>query len=125
MIKAISCLKDSPQYSIALKHLQQRAKGEGFNLCYFTFNELKTVAEFILDNPNIQNEGEAYKRELLSSYSPFEYSLLWRIVKAIRGGDSSELELIQTEVKHSNQRVRRVLSNYLIKNKIKGVFNHA
>ncbi|WGO99794.1 hypothetical protein QFX18_06920 [Saccharophagus degradans] len=125
MIKAISCLKNSPQYSAALKHLQEKAKTEGFDLCYYTFNELKNVAEFIVDNPHIQNEGEAYKRELLSSYSPFEYSLLWRIVKAIRGGDSSELESIQTEVKHSNQRVRRVLSNYLIKNKIKEVFNHA
>lgn len=125
MIKAISCLKGSPQYHAAMKHLQQRAKAEGFDLCYYTFNELKNVAEFIVDNPHVQNEGEAYKRELFGSYSPFEYSLLWRIVRAKRTGDNSELDSIQTEVKHCNQRVRRVLSNYLLKTKIKGVLNHA
>lgn len=125
MIKAISCLRHSSLYKPALKHLQEKAKTEGFNLCYFTFNQLLNVAEFIIDNPAIQAEGEAYKQQLFSGYSPYEYGLLWRIVKAIRSGDSSELESIQTEVKHSNQRVRRVLSNFLIKNKIKEVFNHA
>uniref|UniRef100_UPI0013041B4A hypothetical protein n=1 Tax=Agaribacterium haliotis TaxID=2013869 RepID=UPI0013041B4A len=124
-IKAITCLKGSPQYSAAVKHLQQRAKAEDFNLCYYTFNELKTVAEFIVDNPNIQNEGEEYKSELFGSYSPYEYGLLWQIVKALRTADSYKLESIQSEVKHSNQRVRRVLSNFLIKTKIKGVLNHA
>lgn len=125
MIKAITCLKGSPQYLAAMKHLQQRATSEEFELCYYTFNELKNVAEFIVDNPHVQNEGEAYKRELFGSYSPFEYSLLWKIVKALRIDNNSELESIQTEVKHSNQRVRRVLSNYLLKTKIKGVLNHA
>jgi len=121
MIKAISCLRNSPQYPPAMKHLQQRAKAEGFSLCYFTYNELKNVAEFIVDNPHIQNEGEEYKCELFGSYSPYEYGLLWRIVKALRAGDNSELESIANEVKISNQRVRRVLSNFLIKTKIKGV----
>ncbi len=123
MIKAITCLKGSPQYSAAMKHLQQRAKSEEFELCYYTFNELKNVAEFIVDNPSIQNEGEGYKRELFCAYSPYEYGLLWRIVKTLRISDNSEIESIQAEVKHSNQRVRRVLSNFLIKNKIKEVFH--
>lgn len=125
MIKAITCLKGSPQYSAAMKHLQQRAKAEDFNLCYYTFNELKNVAEFIVDNPNIQHEGERYKRELFGAYSPYEYGLLWRIVKAIRAADNFELESVAAELKISNQRVRRIISNFLIKNKIKGVFNHA
>ncbi|WGO97388.1 hypothetical protein QFX18_15230 [Saccharophagus degradans] len=125
MIKAITCLKGSPQHSAAMKHLQQRAKDEGFDLCYYTFNELKNVAEFIVDNPHIQNEGEGYKRELFGAYSPFEYSLLWRIIRALRIADNSELDSIANEIKISNQRVRRVLSNFLIKTKIKGVFYNA
>lgn len=123
MIKAISCLRNSPLYTPTLKHLQEKAKTEGFNLCYFTFNQLLNVAEFIIDNPAIQAEADAYKQQLFSGYSPYEYGLLWRIVGALRADDNSELESIQTEVKHSNQRVRRVLSNFLIKNKIKEVFH--
>ncbi|MAR91931.1 MAG: hypothetical protein CML06_13780 [Pseudomonadales bacterium] len=125
MIKAITCLKGSPLYSAAMKHLQERAKTEGFNLCYYTFNQLLNVAEFIIDNPAIQAEGDAYKQQLFAGYSPYEYGLLWRIVRAVRGGENSELESIQTEVKHCNQRVRRVLSNYLLKTKIKGVISYA
>lgn len=119
MLKAIKSLKNTEHYKGAMKHLLGKSRSEGFELCYYTPNELLTMAEFVVDNTGIQSEHEGIKRELFDRYSPYEYDLLWQLVAALRSGDSTMVDQLKTEIKISNTRVRRILANYIMATRIK------
>ena len=119
MLKAIKELRDTEHYRGAMKHLLAKSRDEGFELCYYTPNELFTMAEFVVDNSGIQSEPEGIKRELFDRYSPYEYDLLWQLVAALRAGDSTMVDQLKTEIKISNTRARRILSTYIMTTKIK------
>ena len=119
MLKVIKELKNTEHYKGAMKHLLTKSRSEGFELCYYTPNELFSMAEFVVDNSGIQSEHEGIKRELFDRYSPYEYDLLWQLVSALRSNDLAMVDQLKTEIKISNTRVRRILSNYIMTIKIK------
>lgn len=120
MIKVMKQLKGTQRWHGAVQALKDAGHNDEI---FFTPNELFTLAQFIFDNRrNFQHEHDIYKNGLFKDMTKKEFNLVFAIVDALHDDDKTKLADLRQKIITSNQRVRRVVSSYLLKNSIKRIF---